>query len=86
MALFLIVDFYHMTDGVVFGYSPKLIDVSAIEGTASERVHFFMHGPYFLNLIVDDIVSLALVGNSLIVADTYGYVIGYLQAHIRTCC
>ena len=58
-----------MADRVVFRNSSKFIDVPAIKGTAAKRIDFFVHGTDLLDFVVDDVVSFALIGNDLVIAD-----------------
>jgi hypothetical protein len=52
---------------VVFANPSELVDVPSCEGAAGEGARLEVHGSYFLNPVVDNIVPFAAVGEVLVV-------------------
>lgn len=63
------IDFDLVADGVILHDAAELVDVAAIEGAAGEGASFIVHGLDLLNFVVEDVVTLAPVGDDLVVEE-----------------
>lgn len=74
LSFLFIIDLDLRRNGVIVADAADLVNVAAVEGAAGKGASLIDHGLNFLNLIADDVISLAPISDYLVIKDSSQHV------------